>query len=122
MLSSAGGFKSGEQWQVIGSQGRRGIVFERNGERPFLPLAQASKFTLFRAETVALSVGDTARITKNFRIGGIRFRNNELHAVTTVEASKQRWMRANSRTAAHCTWTRKLWSRATRASVKPSGR
>jgi hypothetical protein len=88
MLSSAGGFKSGEQWQVIGSQGRREIVFERNGDRPFLPLAQASKFTLFRAETVALSVGDTARITKNFRSGGIRFRNNELHTVTAVEASK----------------------------------
>jgi hypothetical protein len=37
---------------------------------------------------VALSVGDTVRITKNFRAGGTRFRNNELHTVTAVEAGK----------------------------------
>jgi conjugative relaxase-like TrwC/TraI family protein len=85
---AAGGFKSGEQWQVIGSQGRREIVVERNGERRFLPLAQAGKFTLFRTESVALSVGDTVRITKNFRAHGTRFRNNELHTVTAVEAGK----------------------------------
>ena len=46
----AGGFKSGEQWQVIESPGRKQIVVERNGERRFLPLAQAGKFTLFRTE------------------------------------------------------------------------
>jgi hypothetical protein len=63
---AAGGFKSGEQWQVIGSQGRKEIVVERNGERRFLPLAHAGKFTLFRAESFALSVGDTVRITKNY--------------------------------------------------------
>jgi len=85
---AAGGFKSGEQWQVIGSQGRKEIVVERKGERRFLALAQAGKFDLFRAESVALSVGDTVRITKNFRVGGIRFRNNELHTVTAVEAGK----------------------------------
>jgi hypothetical protein len=85
---AAGGFKSGEQWQVIGSQGRKEIVVERKGERRFLPLAQAGKFDLFRAESVVLSVGDTVRITKNFRAGGTRFRNNELHTVTAVEAGK----------------------------------
>ena len=82
---AAGGFKSDEQREVIGSQGRKEIVVERNGERRFLPLAQAGKFTLFRAELVALSVGDTVRITKNFRAGGTRFRSNELHTVTAVE-------------------------------------
>jgi ATP-dependent exoDNAse (exonuclease V) alpha subunit len=85
---AAGGFKSGEQWQVIGSQGRKEIVVERNGERRFLPLAQAGKFGLFRVESVALSVGDTVRITKNFRADGTRFRNNELHTVSAVEAGK----------------------------------
>jgi ATP-dependent exoDNAse (exonuclease V) alpha subunit len=85
---AAGGFKSGEQWQVIGSQGRKEIVVERNGGRRFLPLAQAGKFTLFRTESVALSVGDTVRITKNFRAGGTRFRNNELHTVTAIETGK----------------------------------
>jgi TrwC relaxase len=53
-----------------------------------LPLAQAGKFSLFRVESIALSVGDTIRITKNFRAGGTRFRNNELHTVTAVEAGK----------------------------------
>jgi len=85
---AAGGFKSGEQWRVIGSQGRREIVVERNGERRFLPLAQAGKFSLFQVESIALSVGDTIRITKNFRVGGTRFHNNELHTVTAVEAGK----------------------------------
>jgi hypothetical protein len=42
---AADGFKSGEQWQVIGSQGPKEIVVERNGEQRFLPLAQAGKFT-----------------------------------------------------------------------------
>jgi ATP-dependent exoDNAse (exonuclease V) alpha subunit len=84
----AGGFKSGEQWQVVGRQGRREIVVEHSGERRFLPLAQAGKFSLFQVESIALSVGDTIRITKNFRAGGTRFRNNELHTVTAVEAGK----------------------------------
>jgi hypothetical protein len=43
---------------------------------------------LFQAESIALSVGDTVRITKNFRASGNRFRNNELHTVTAVEAGK----------------------------------
>jgi ATP-dependent exoDNAse (exonuclease V) alpha subunit len=85
---AAGGFKSGEQWLVIGSQGRKEIVVERNGERRFIPLAQAGKFSLFQVESVALSVGDTVRITKNFRADGTRFRSNELHTVTAVEAGK----------------------------------
>jgi hypothetical protein len=85
---AAGGFKSGEQWQVIGSQGRKEIVVERNAERRFLPLARAGKFSLFRAESIALSVGDTVRITKNFRAGGSRFRNNELHTVMAVAPGK----------------------------------
>jgi hypothetical protein len=85
---AAGGFKSGQQWQVIGSQGQKEIVVERNGERRFLPLTQAGKFSLFRAESIGLSVGDTIRITKNFRSGATRFRNNELHTVTAVEAGK----------------------------------
>jgi hypothetical protein len=63
-------------------------VVERNGERRFLPLAQAGKFSLFQVESIALSVGDTIRITKNFRAGGTRFRTNELHTVTAVEAGK----------------------------------
>jgi hypothetical protein len=83
-----GGFKSGEQWRVIGSQGRKEIVVERNGDRRFLPLVQAGKFSLFRAEPVVLSVGDTVRITKNFRAGGTRFRNNDLHTVIAIEAGK----------------------------------
>jgi hypothetical protein len=73
---------------VVGSQGGKEIVVERKGKLRFLALAQAGKFDLFRAESVALSVGDTVRITKNFRAGGTRFRNNELHTVTALEAGK----------------------------------
>jgi ATP-dependent exoDNAse (exonuclease V) alpha subunit len=62
-------------------------VVERDGERRFLSLAQSGKFALFRPESIALSVGDTVRITKNFRGQGTRFRNNELHTVTSVDVS-----------------------------------
>jgi hypothetical protein len=73
---------------VVGRQGRRETVVERNGERRFLPLTQAGKFSLFDVESIALSVGDAVRITKNFRASGTRFRNNELHRITAVEAGK----------------------------------
>jgi ATP-dependent exoDNAse (exonuclease V) alpha subunit len=85
---AVGGFKSGQQWQVIGSKDRKEIVIERDGKPRFLPLAQSGKFTLFGAESLALSVGDTVRITKNFRSQGTRFRNNELHTVTASAAGK----------------------------------
>jgi hypothetical protein len=85
---TAGGFKSGQQWQVIGGRSQKEIVVDRYGERRFLPLAQSGKFTLFRPESLELSVGDTVRITKNFRTGGTKFRNNELHTVTSVDVSK----------------------------------
>jgi ATP-dependent exoDNAse (exonuclease V) alpha subunit len=70
--------------KIFRQQVRREIVVERNGERR----TQAGKFSLFRAGTIALSVGDTIRITKNFRANGTRFRNNGLHTVTAVEAGK----------------------------------
>jgi hypothetical protein len=57
-------------------------------QRRFLSLAQAGKFSLFKVESIALSVGDTVRITKNFRGSATGFRNNELHTVTAVEAGK----------------------------------
>ena len=63
-------------------------MVERDGERRFLSLAQSGKFALFRPESIALSVGDTVRITKNFRGQGTRFRNNELHTVTSVDVGK----------------------------------
>jgi hypothetical protein len=37
------------------------IVVERNGQRRFFPLAEAGKFTLFRAESFALSVDERSR-------------------------------------------------------------
>jgi conjugative relaxase-like TrwC/TraI family protein len=85
---AASGFKSGQRWRVIGSRSRQEIVVERDGERRFLSLVQSGKFTLFRPESLALSVGDTVRITKNFRASGIQFRNNELHTVTSVDVTQ----------------------------------
>lgn len=53
-MGSPDGFKSGEQWQVIGSQGRKEIVIERNGLRRFLPLAQAGKWSRLARGVVVL--------------------------------------------------------------------
>jgi hypothetical protein len=40
---------------------------------------------VYTPEEISLAVGDTLRITKNFRIGTSRFRNNELCTVTAID-------------------------------------
>src|SRR5271166_14076 len=59
---AAGGFKSGEQWQVIGSQGRKEIVVERNGERRFLPLVQSGDLASVLGQRHGSSANDLAAI------------------------------------------------------------
>jgi hypothetical protein len=79
---AAGGFKSGEQWQVVERAGASELVVENGGRRKALALSQAGKFSVFKAEAISLSVGDQVRITKNFQSHGRKFRNNEIHTVT----------------------------------------
>jgi hypothetical protein len=57
----------------------------KDGEAKLLPLAQAKSFDLYTSEEIALAVGDMVRITKNFRVGAQRFRNNELCAVKAID-------------------------------------
>jgi ATP-dependent exoDNAse (exonuclease V) alpha subunit len=85
---AAGGFRSGEQWEVVGRASCSQVVVRRAGQEKVLSLSHAAKFSVFKAEMIALSIGDQIRITKNFQSQGKRFRNNELHVVTGVTHDK----------------------------------
>ena len=78
-----GGFKSGERWEV-GRCSSQSVVVVRDGQAKILPLAQAKSFNVYTQEEVSVAAGDTLRITKNFRVGTSRFRNNELCTVTAI--------------------------------------
>jgi conjugative relaxase-like TrwC/TraI family protein len=84
----AGGFKSGEQWHVVERAGASELVVENRRRRKALSLSQASKFSVFKAQLISLSVGDQVRITKNFQSRGCKFRNNELRTVTGLGDGK----------------------------------
>ena len=79
-----GGFKSGEKWEV-GRCSSQSVVVVKDGQAKILPLTQAKSFNVYTQEQVPLAVGDTLRITKNFRAGTSRFRNNELCTVTAID-------------------------------------
>src|SRR6516165_1563900 len=79
-----GGFKSGERWEV-GRCSSQSVVVVKDGQAKILPLSQAKSFNVYTQEEVSLAVGDTLRITKNFRVGTSRFRNNELCTVTAID-------------------------------------
>jgi hypothetical protein len=79
-----GGFKSGERWEV-GRCSSESVVVVKDGQAKSLPLAQAKSFNVYTQEEVSLAVGDSLRITKNFRVGTSRFRNNELCTVTAID-------------------------------------
>jgi hypothetical protein len=61
------------------------VVVVKDGQAKILPLAQAKSFNVYTQEKVSLAVGDSLRITKNFRVGTCRFRNNELCTVTAID-------------------------------------
>jgi ATP-dependent exoDNAse (exonuclease V) alpha subunit len=79
---------SGEQWRVERREGER-VILERNGAEKELPLAQAKNFSAYSIGTLALSVGDRVRITKNFVVRDLeakhRCRNNDVHTVTAID-------------------------------------
>jgi hypothetical protein len=85
---AAGGFKSGEQWQVVGRSSASELVLEKDGQKKFFSLTWAGSFNVFEPESIPLSVGDRIRIMKNFKSQGKQFRNNELHTVTVIEEGK----------------------------------
>ncbi len=85
---AAGGFGSGEQWEVVGRPSCSQVIVRRNGQEKVLSLSHAGKFGVSKPETICLAAGDQIRITKNFQSQGKRFRNNELHVVTGVACDK----------------------------------
>jgi conjugative relaxase-like TrwC/TraI family protein len=83
-----GGFKSGERWEVARAELGAAVVVAKAGEEKLLPLDQANTFDLYVTEQISLAAGDAVRITKNFRAGGSKFRNNELCTVKAINGEK----------------------------------
>jgi conjugative relaxase-like TrwC/TraI family protein len=85
---AGGGFKSGEQWQVVGRSKDSELVLEKNGQQRGFCLSQPGRFSVFEVKSIPLAVGDRVRITKNFTSQGKRLCNNTLHMVTAIEDGK----------------------------------
>ena len=64
------------------------VVVAKAGEEKLLPLDQANTFDLYVTEQISLAAGDAMRITKNFRAGGSKLRNNELCTVKAIDGEK----------------------------------
>jgi conjugative relaxase-like TrwC/TraI family protein len=81
-------FLSGEQWRVKRREGNS-VIIERNGAERQLPLSQAKNFSSYSIATLALSLGDRVRMTKNFVVRDLetkhRCRNNDVHTVTAID-------------------------------------
>jgi hypothetical protein len=69
----------------VGRCSSESVVVVKDGHAKLLPLAQAKSFNVYTQEEFALAVGDSLRITKNFRVGTSRFSNNELCTVTAID-------------------------------------
>jgi hypothetical protein len=80
---AAGGFKSGEQWEVQ-SCSDGGVQVLKDGQTKLLPLTHASTFDVYTHELMPLAAGDVVRFTKNFVTKGGKCRNNDFATVQTV--------------------------------------
>jgi ATP-dependent exoDNAse (exonuclease V) alpha subunit len=80
------GFKSGDRWEVA-RRNLESVVVVKDGQAKLLPLTRVKAFNVYAQADVNLAVGDWVRITKNFRVGSSRFRNNELCTVTAIDGS-----------------------------------
>src|SRR5262249_6915816 len=75
---------SGERWEV-GRCSSGSVLVVKDAQAKILALSQAKSFNVYTQEEISVAVGDTLRITKNFRTGTSRFRNNELCTVTAID-------------------------------------
>jgi hypothetical protein len=82
-----GGFKSGQQWEVLRREEGQ-VVVGRVGQEKVLPFSSSAKFNLYEREKIEIASGDRIRVSKNFQSAGRRFRNNELLTVTGVEEGR----------------------------------
>jgi conjugative relaxase-like TrwC/TraI family protein len=82
-----GGFRVGDKWRVTKVEAGE-VLLSLGAAEGVLPRGAARKFTVYREEGFSVAAGDRVRVTKNFREGRVRFRNNEVMAVDRVEAGK----------------------------------
>lgn len=62
----AKGIERGEKLQVVGFSDNGGVMVEKaNGQTIALPLSQASRFSVYKSESLPLAAGDKIRITQN---------------------------------------------------------
>jgi hypothetical protein len=116
---AAGGFRSGEQWEVVGRPSCSQIVVRRNGQEKVLSLSHAGKFGVFKPETICL-----AAVTRSGsqRTSKVRERGFEITSFTLSPASpvtNSPSKKARSYLRAAFTLTRDSPSRATPPRVKP---
>jgi conjugative relaxase-like TrwC/TraI family protein len=80
-------FKSGEQWEVLRRE-EGAVIIGNDGVEKQLPLDEARKFSVFEREKITLSIGDRIRFTKNVKLRGQKFLNNELRTVLGIDEGK----------------------------------
>lgn len=83
-----GAFRSGQKWRVMGRSPEGQVSLSFEGKEAVLPLKQARKFTVYAEQRLPVCVGDTVRVTKNFREERNRFRNNEFVTVAAIDGDK----------------------------------
>jgi len=80
-------FKSGEQWQVLRRE-EGAVIVGKDAVEKQLPLDQAGKFSVFKRDEIAFSIGDRVRFTKNLKHRGQKFLNNDLRTVVGIDQGK----------------------------------
>jgi hypothetical protein len=79
--------KSGEQWQVLRRE-EGAVIVGKDAVEKLLPLDQAGKFSVFKRDEIAFSIGDRVRFTKNLKHRGQEFLNNDLRTVVGIDQGK----------------------------------
>ena len=79
--------KSGEQWQVLRRE-EGAVIVGKDAVEKQLPLDQAGKFSVFKRDEIAFSIGDRVRFTKNLKHRGQKFLNNDLRTVVGIDQGK----------------------------------
>jgi hypothetical protein len=84
------GFKRGQKWEVKTVEARGLVLVSFEGLVRELPAKEAQKFSVYERQNLAVTVGDTVRITQNVMSadGKLRLKNNSLHKVETIAGDK----------------------------------
>ena len=63
-------------------------IVGKDGVEKVLPLDQARKFSVFEREKIDIAIGDRVRLTRNVKLRGRKFLNNELRTVVGIDQGK----------------------------------